>query len=260
MNIAARTPQPGDNVRPALVDASQLAKDFDHLERVVGDLASRGNAFPLAIEDDDDLGIANKLVADCRTETDKIDRAREAEKRPYLDAGRIVDAYFKTLTTRLDRMKAAIGERATRYLNKKADAERAVRAAEARKLQEEADRRAHEAILAEAKAPAGAPTPETTTAMTQATQAQMRADDKAAEAQATRADLARTRTEGSTATLVDDWQAEITAFDQIDLNKLRPYFSRPDVEKAIRRHVGIHKDAEPLAGVRIFNKPKARMV
>lgn len=260
MNVAQRTPQPGNNVRPPLVSADQLKIDFAHLESTVEQLAARGNSFPSAIEDDDDLAVANKIVADSRAEIDKVDRAREAEKRPYLEAGRVVDAYFKTLTSRLDRMKTAINDRATRYLNKKADDERKARDEAARKAQEEAHRKAQEAIDAAAKAPAGAPTPQTSAAMTEASQAQMRADDKSAEAQAPRADMARTRTDGGTATLVDDWQFEITNFDQIDLNKLRPYFSRPDVEKAIRRHVGINKDSQPIAGVRIFNKPKARMV
>lgn len=260
MNAPVTTRSIGDNAkRPALITEDQLAKDFEHLEQAVIAIETRAADAPPVLEDDEDLAIINKLVADCRDEVGKFDRAREAEKRPYLEAGRVVDAFFKSLTSRVERAKGSLEGIATAYLNKKAAEERRKRDEEARRLREEADRKAEEARKAAAAAAPSA-TPSIIPAMNEATQAQARAENAEAAAGAKPADLARTRTEGGTATLVDDWQFEITNYDEIDLNKLRPYFSRPDVEKAIRRHVGIHKDTQPVAGVRVFNKPKARMV
>jgi hypothetical protein len=278
MNAPARTLK-GDNVRPALVSADQLARDFAHLEALAQAIEARAKTIPPVFEDDDDLALAQKLIADGREDAAKVDRARDAEKRPLLEAERVVQAWFKAIENRILAAKQAVEDGPVKsYLRRKEARERAAREAEAKRLQAEAHKREQEAIAAAAaEAPnlsdtataaeavvVGGPLPPrqraASFAMSEAVRAQNLAEDAAVAATAKPAGLARTRTEAGTATLVDDWKFEIVNFDEIDMNKLRAHFSRGDVEKAIRRHVTLNKDKEPLAGVRVWNDPKPMMV
>lgn len=279
MNIQTKPPAAGTN-RPALVTGEDLAKAHAALAGEVEAIEKHGEDAPPVIEDDEDLALINKIIADCRDQDGKVDRTRDAEKRPYLEAGRVIDGFFKGLSARAIKVKGALEQRVTRYLNKKADEERRAREKAARLAREEANRLAREAAeiaareAAEREAaakvesttiaptdPIPAPPPiRSTAAMGAAVAANARADIAETAAAAKPSDLARTRTDGGTATLVDDWRFEITNYAEIDLAALRPFLSRPDVEKAIRKFVDAHKDTMPLTGVRVFNSPKARVV
>lgn len=254
MNAPMR--KPGDNVRPALITVEQLAKDFGHLTEATVVIERRGKEAPPVLEDDEDLAIINRLVADCRDETKKFTRAEKSEKEPFQEAIRVIGGFIDGLERRVVELKNELERRATLYLSKKADTERRARDEAARLAREEADRKTQQAI---ADAAAATKPGEAAAVMETATAAQAKARTAETKAVAKSADLARTHTDGGTATLVDDWKFEITDYGAIDLNALRQNFSRPDVEKAIRRHVELHKDAQPIAGVRIFNSPKARM-
>lgn len=241
--------------RPALITADLLAKDFAHVETAIAALETRGKVAPPVVEDDEDLAVINKLVVELRTAGKRADEVREENKKPYLDAGRIVDGFFKNFSRRIDTLKSGLEQRATRYLQKKADEERRRQAAEEAKLRQEAAQReaaAAEAAKAGDRVGAAVATEEAKTAGN-------RADDAAAAQAAKPADLARTHTDAGTATLEETWSFQIEAYALINLDALRPYFAAADVEKAIGRYVAINKDTKPLDGVKIIKTSKARM-
>lgn len=90
--------------------------------------------------------------------------------------------------------------------------------------------------------------------------ASARANQATRDAEVKPADLARTRTsEGGMATLAQTFDFEVTDYDVLDLETLRPHLVRKDVEKAIGAFVRTHKDKGVLRGVRIFATTKAQL-
>ena len=77
-------------------------------------------------------------------------------------------------------------------------------------------------------------------------------------AAASPADLSRTRAGGTMSSLKREWDFEVVDWPKLDLEKLRPYLTRPDLEKAVRAYVRTHKDTAPLDGVRIFAREKGQ--
>ena len=67
-------------------------------------LAERANALPKKIASEDDLALVTPVVVDAKALAKDIETARSAEKKPYLDGGRAVDAFFKPHKDRLDRI------------------------------------------------------------------------------------------------------------------------------------------------------------
>ena len=57
-----------------------------------------------------------------------LDTTRVGEKEPYLEGGRTVDTFFKTLADPLDREKGTLQKRLTSYERQKAEEERQRRA------------------------------------------------------------------------------------------------------------------------------------
>jgi len=279
MNAPIKTPAIGDN-RPALITVDQLAKDFAHIEAFVAGLEAAAKDVAPVVEDDDDLAIVNALVPELRNGAKRCDEVREAEKRPYLDAGTTVQTFFKAFETRLLTLKTDLESRGGRYLKKKADAERIAREEEARKAREEearqraaaeaaeaAARRAREAAekaeadrakaaamadaralekAAQAKAAADAEVA-AATARAQAEQkaareatAQTAATEKAATAKP--ADLARTHTAGGTSTLLEAFEPKVADFTKVDLLAIRAFIREDEIMLALRAYARANKD------------------
>ncbi len=51
------------------------------------------------------------------------------------------------------------------------------------------------------------------------------------------------------------WDFEITDYEKIPLDNLRPYFKRDDIEKALR--FAVKQGARQIPGVRVFQNTKA---
>ncbi len=66
-----------------------------------------------------------------------------------------------------------------------------------------------------------------------------------------------TTASGATATGKTIWSYEVTDYDLIPLDLLRPYLKREHVEAAIKQFVKFHNSTKPLAGVRIFEDIRA---
>lgn len=242
----------GGNNPPPLREI--LAEKHAEIAVSIDGLADRANSAPKEIATDADLGRVGDIVKDARALNKRIDKVRDDEGRPHLEAKREIDAFFKGHMERLDRVAATLQKRADQYQAAKAAEARRVAEDKARREREEADRQRR---IAEEEAARNRPT----AALKHADKAEV-AEERAAEAEAaaaaSNADLTRVRSEtGTVASARTGWDFEITDYAAVPLEALRPYLARAEVEKAIRQHVRINKNAVPLAGVRVFESVKA---
>lgn len=255
MNVMDVNPRavPGDNNPPPIRDI--LAEKHGHAIQDLEAIATRANAAPKEIKDDADLVAVSTIVSDARALVKKLDSARTAEKEPYLSGGREVDGYFREQTDRLDRIVNALTMRATEYQRAKAAEARRLAEEKERAEREEADRQRRIADEEAARSrPIAAAKHEA-----KAEAAEDRAAEAAAKAQTAAADTTRVRAAGVTVSARTEWTFEITDWNRIDLNALRPHFKREDVEKAIRQYVRNNKGSAPLAGVRVYEDVKANI-
>jgi len=110
--------------------SDKLALDYEDLIREV--IAAIAAMPDIIIDSDDDMIIARDLVAPLKALQNRCAAAHKVEKQPYLDGGRQVDVFFKTLRVALDAMVAAITEQASQYQAKKLEQARWRAASEAR--------------------------------------------------------------------------------------------------------------------------------
>lgn len=218
-------------------------------------LAARANTLgPLVkegIKDDATLGKVGEIITDARALSRRVEQKRKEEKEPWLEGGRKVDAFFNAHMARLDRIADAFQTIADTHQREKAAAERRKAEADAARLRDE-----EEKLRAAAES---AKRPETSDRKHDL------ADEKAAQADAAEAraaqsnhQLAKVKTEtGVTAGAKTEWSFKITDYEAIPLDKLRPYFKRDEIEKAIRAYVKIHKGAAELKGVIFEEEVKA---
>lgn len=140
--------KPADN-RPALITEKMLAHDFAHLLADAETLISAGDEVPPVIEDEEDLALAREAVKNLVAKAKAVDATREDIKRPYIDAERVAQSFFKKLETRMTDKVAAISKVAKVYLDRKEKEERDRREAEQRKR--EAEERQRQEAEAEAR-------------------------------------------------------------------------------------------------------------
>lgn len=173
------------------------------------------------------------------------------EKQPYLDGGRAVDGFFKTLADRLDQVKRQVEARQTAFARRKADEERKRREEEARIAREAAERAAREALERAAQLPADAAEAVLEDAIAAVDQAEAATEA----AHASKADLSRTRTDlGVVSSLRTTWKGEIADRDELDLERLRPYIPTEALERAINAFV--KAGGRELRGANIFEDSK----
>ena len=200
---------------------------------------------------------AAAFVKQMKLHARKIDESRTAEKEPYLEGGRTIDAWFRRLSDPINVACKGVETKITAFLRAKADAERKAREEDARKAREEAERRAAE-MRTQADLTAAVAAEET------AAQA-----EKAAAAKVT--DLARTRTAyGTTSTLRTVLDFEIVDHDAA-VRTLAGYVDADALARAARAWLRDHKaeaellikdapDApEHIKGVRLFHNQTARV-
>lgn len=243
--------EPGHNNPPTLPEI--LAEKYPKFAADIDVLRERANALPVKIEDDEVAGQAADVVKDANALAKKIDGARVAEKEPHLTAGREIDGFFKGLAAKPEQISVILNQRSTNYLRAKREAENARLAELARIEREDAARKLKEAQEAEE-----ANRPRTAAlALEEATEAEDRASNIDLQASAPREPEKIHSTSGTAIATQMIWAYEIQNFGEIDLNRLRPYIDRETVEKALRAHIRIHKGAEEIPGVRIFEDVKA---
>lgn len=251
MNVAARTAAVGDN-RPALVTIDQLKVDFAHVETAVVALEKRAAESAIVLEDDEDLTAVTGLVGDLGKAAKRADELRDVQGRPHLEAQRTINTFFKSFETRLKTVKVRIEQRATIYMNKKAEAARARQREEEARARALADVKAREA----AEALKAGDAEKAHAAQAASDNHANRAEHAADAADAKPSELARTQTDSGTATLAQSWDFEIENIDLIDLEALRPFLPRTSIEQAMRGFV--KSGRREIKGARIFSKTAAR--
>lgn len=242
-----QAPGIGHNAPPIEELLADTQKDL--LARVEP-LAERANDLPKKIASEDDLAKVTPVVVDAKALAKDIEGARSAEKKPYLDGGRAVDAFFKPHKDRLDRIVGVFERLASDFQREKI--------AEERRRAEEAERKADaeaERLRKEAEA---AKKPETRQRkLDKAAEAENEADRAAAAAGRSGNELGKVTTAGGTARAQTFWNYAIDNYGGVDLNSIRDFIDREAVEKAIRAKIKIQKGNTEIPGVRVFEDVKA---
>lgn len=193
------------------------------------------------IKTDEAQGIAAEVVRQVKAHGRLIEGAREEAKRPYLEAGRTVDGWFKALAGKLAKLSAV--ERAmTAYARKVEEDRRRAAEEEAKNVAAEAARQA--ALAAVAANERAAET---------ARVAAGRAVEAAAAAEAKPADLTRVHGEfGAVASLAETWDFEVVNIAEVPVIYLQIDTS------AVRRAIG-HDKIRDIPGLRIFSVTSVRV-
>lgn len=219
----------------------------DALQEYDQALADLSQIDPKGIDSEESLATAGKAIERAKRAGRWLDEKRQDIKRPILNAGREIDAFFRD---RQDNVQAKIGP-----IQNGANA--FMRARQARIDEEkrrEADRLRLEAEKAERKA-----------AEAKSDQAAANAAAKAAEADA-RADhlentdikAAPVKAAGVTSSTRKTYDAEIVDWEKLDLNRLKDFMSRADIEKAARSWARTTKgNGAPIPGIRAITKETA---
>jgi hypothetical protein len=157
--------------------------------------------FP-TIADEDTAGRATTFVSQLKAAIDAAETAREAEKKPWLDLGRTVDAFFNvTLKAPLEKQKTDVEAKQLAFARVLADRRRAAAAAEAARAQDEARKIADQAA-----------TSMSPDALDEAASAAAQAADLARQADARTATHSRvTGGYGATASIVTRWKIRAVA-------------------------------------------------
>lgn len=137
-----QTPATVGHNNPPAVDPETLEK----FATLANDFADAAGEFldKKVIDNEEDAQLANDLIAGARTNFKAANEARAAAKKPHDDAGKAVQDAFKPLLDKFELTGKKVKAMLTVYLEKK----EAEIAAEARRKQEEADRKAREAAEA----------------------------------------------------------------------------------------------------------------
>jgi hypothetical protein len=244
-------PPIGDNSRKRDL-REQLAEDHAQLRHDVETLAGRANVGPKIIASPADLDAVGKLVVDARALWKKVDKTRETEKSPHLQAGRDVDAHFSVLLDRLKRIGDAFQKIGDEHQREVAAEKRRQAEAEARALREEEDRQREIAQrAADADRPKVADKHEA-----KAEDLGERAAQAEAAAGAKAADLVRTRTDsGVSASASTKWVGTISDWAALDVVAITPYIKREALEAAVNQ--AVRMGVRSIKGVDIRQDTKA---
>lgn len=272
---------PGDN-RATLMDFYKeqnealpgfLAAEHAQLLSDVETLKSDFDIAPDKVDSDE----IEKQMTDLGARLSKFLKLAESQrtiaKDPTLKASRIVDNFFSGMKDKVSPCLAQVERRVNAWKDEKRRIERERQAAEearARAAAEEAARARAEAERAERErreAEARAAAEQDEGARQEAAEAERRRQAAAAEAARAEADAkaaaklakpavaTQTRGEsGAQSSQRTTWTGEIVDLETLDLNALRPYIARAALDAAVRQYATTHKDTQPLAGARIFEK------
>jgi hypothetical protein len=235
-------------------------------------LADRAGQLPRKLEDataQADIATIGAVIRDADALARRIEKRREVVVRPYIDAENDVNNYFKRdIGARVSRISAVFTALVAAY-NEEARQRAAKLAAEnERRAKEEAREKAAEEARLRAQADAAAARGRANTAAlatknaeaaAQASRDAQEAADKLRAAQAVEPPAkAKVELAGGGVTMNQNmvWTHEITSFDEVDLNKLRPYIKVEAVDAAIR--MAIKMNVREVKGVRIFQKAETK--
>jgi len=207
---------------------------------------------PETIKDEQHAGKITETIKSIKRFIGKVEDIHKSVKAPHLECGRAVDAWKKKMEREIELINDSYIKPLTAFLELKAKEERD-RQIEAAKI----ERERAEALALEAQAHADAGINDTADELLDAAvSSEIMADrmiDKVATA--TPNQLFKSRSEnGATASQSLVWEGEIENISAIDFNKLRKYFTIPEIQKAI--NAAIRDGVRSLDGVRIGQTTK----
>jgi len=239
----------GDPLRQRLTDThSALLRRRD-------ELLSAAARVP-AVTDDDIARRVSDFIKQLAACAKAADTARTGEKEPYLEGGRNIDGFFKSVSDPLADAKRRIETSLTVFLRQKE--------ADERRRREEAERLAREEAAAKLRAAQAAEQAlrdeQSLASAIAAQQAAKEAEadvikaEQAADAKA--ADLSRTRGDfGAVSSLRTSWTFDGVDRAALDLEALRQHLPIAAIETAIRSY--IKAGGRELKGTRIFETTSA---
>ncbi len=238
----------GDNKAP-IVDV--LNADFAELKAEVDAfVAQMREAAKAAPKTDEDQAALGKIIIDARALFNRADGKREVEKKPILDAGRSLDAWFKDMLASLVKGRDHLQGMAEDYALRKLAEERAraAREAEDARAKAEAERLRAEA----AKTPQAAANAEARAEVHEA-----RADASEATAKAADADLLRGRVGGVSMGARTVWSAKINDYQAAiaPLGAIGPFLKNDAVQAALNSMAKLHMSGAKWPGVDFSNTP-----
>lgn len=268
----------GGNMGPSLftseaINALLPDQYRDLAANVTKMLANAREEIPDKILTIEQQAVVTRTVVTMRDELTKILSHHKKEKEPYLRAGQAVDQFFFSMRDRLTKAKEIIEKRGDGFTQRQLAAERAEReqrereaTERARKAQEEADLLAQQQRDAEAaaeRARSKKKTEELTEAAEQLADDRVEADARAAvaaqaaddarrEADAKAADIVRTRFDsGHMSTARQVGYADVTDYNLLPLEVLRPYIKQAELERAVKAYAKMTDYSATIAGANI---------
>ena len=143
----------GSNYAPTDPDLLRDYLDNVYSDMLAAKLARIADAegVPDTVDSEDALKSASDVVKDIQILLKRAESTRENAKAPHLNAGRVVDGFFKGLAAPLDEWKRKIEARMGVYLRAKAARERAAAEARAAAERAAAEELARQAAASEAQ-------------------------------------------------------------------------------------------------------------
>lgn len=229
-----------------------LDADFADLQREAEDAAEAFRQLPAKVKCDADQIAIGTQIAKARALIKKIDHTRAQEGAPLFDAKKKVDAHFKDIAAIVAREADAAQGMADAYARQKAEEARERARREADEARAKADAERAKAETAKSSTAAG-------NAAGRAEMLDAKADEYEARAEGASADLTRMRAGGVTASARDVFEFTITNEDALfeSLGPLGTFFTRADVEKAIRSAVRVQKERAKIPGVKVYKTVKS---
>lgn len=212
------------------------------------DLLADQPAEDFEITDDEGAEQLTDYIKNINSCAKNFEEMRKAEKKPYLDLGKTVDQFFKDQSGSLSMAKAKAQKPLNDWLQKKAEEERKRREEEAARLRAEAEEKARQA---EAEAQANMNT-EAETTLKQAVRTEEKAERYERSVESGRGLAASRGQSGGVASIRKTWVGEITDINTLDLEQLREFISRHDLQKAVNRAVA--NGTRNLRGASIYEK------
>lgn len=204
---------------------------------------------PEKIKDDKQAGDITLYIKSLKSVVSDAEKIRKKEKDIYLECGRVVDAWKKKYeneaTTLINKASAPLLD----FQAEKDRLERERQLEIARKAREEA-----EALAAEAEAHANEGIDDTANDLLNAA---IESETKSSMIEASSMNVrSHTRhSSGAVSSTSKVWTGEIESLGALDLEKLRPYLSQTELDRAVKAYAKKTDGAE-LRGARIYQQSK----
>jgi len=234
----------GHNNPPTDVEIIEDYLKNSHAELLdeVSDIGAAVEFLPTEVTNDAQEITIQDFIKGVNDANKKMEKAREDNKKPYLEAGRVVDSFFKTRQTSLDSIVSILKKPLLTYKQAKAAEEARIAKIEADRLQEIADAKALEATVQEALGDTNA-----TETLNDAIKIEAQAEKVAAFVS-----KVSSKSAVSSSGIKKRIVGELESREALDIIKLKSFFTDDAIQKAINAFVA--DGGTECKGVKIYEK------